>query len=952
MAVEGPMNRSRTLPILAVVLALAPRVARAQTPLGTAFTYQGRLSDAGLPAGGPYDLQFRLFTAATGGATVGPLVVKDDVAVAGGLFTVMLDFGAGAFAGSARWLEIGVRPGASAGAFTTLQPRQELTPGPHALFSAAAPWTGLLGVPPGFADGTDNDAGGDITSVAAGAGLLGGALSGDATLTVNTAAIQSRVTGSCPPGQSIRAVSQDGTVACEPDDWGAGWGLNGNAGTNPAADFVGTTDGQPLVFRMNNTVALRLLGGTSTPSVVGGFAGNAVTAGVIGGAIAGGGVSGLENRVTDAYGAVGGGVGNTTGNDTGTAFDATSATVGGGAGNRAGASDATVAGGNGNSASGAGAAVPGGYSNLAGGDGSFAGGFKARVRDAGTSGDADGDEGSFIWADYAPPFDFFTSTGPNQFLIRAGGGVGINTNAPATPLDVNGVVRSRSGGFQFPDGTTQASAAANPQADITAVTTNNGSGLQGGAASGAVTLSLLTCPSAGQVLKWNGVWACASDLDTNSGGTVTSVATGAGLTGGPITTGGTVSVAPGGITSAMIASGAVGAAQINQAQVQARVSGTCPAGSTIQTVNGDGTVACEAVNPPPAGFTTSTVDPASGSGAYSSVTIGVDGLGLISYYDSLAGNLKVAHCSNTACTSASVSTIDSVGEVGTDTSITIGADGLGLVSYYDRVNLDLKVAHCSNVPCTSATVTTLDTVGDEDRFTSITVGVDGLGLISYSDRTNANLKVAHCSNVPCTSATVTTLDSVGDVGKFSSVTIGGDGLGLISYWDSTGGDVKVAHCSNTTCTAAALSVVDSTGGASNTSITIGTDGLGLISYGSGSLRVAHCSNAACSAATVSTLEPGPTSGSYNSVTIGEDGLGLIGYLQGGTFDLKVAHCLNVPCTSATLSTLDAAGSVGNFGSLAIGADGLGLISYFDNTNFRLKTAHCSNLACVPFVRRR
>jgi hypothetical protein len=129
----------------------------AAQPIGTAFTYQGRLADAGSPANGPYDLQLALFDAAAGGAQVGPLVTRDDVVVADGLFTVSLDFGA-AFAGNARWLELRVRPGASTGAYTTLSPRQELTASPYALFTTAAPWTGIAGKPAGFADDVDNDA--------------------------------------------------------------------------------------------------------------------------------------------------------------------------------------------------------------------------------------------------------------------------------------------------------------------------------------------------------------------------------------------------------------------------------------------------------------------------------------------------------------------------------------------------------------------------------------------------------------------------------------------------------------------------------------------------------------------------------------------------------------------------------------------------------------------------
>jgi hypothetical protein len=90
------------------------------------------------------------------------------------------------------------------------------------------------------------------------------------------------------------------------------------------------------------------------------------------------------------------------------------------------------------------------------------------------------------------------------------------------------------------------------------------------------------------------------------------------------------------------------------------------------------------------------------------VTIGVDGLPLISYYDNTNDDLKVSHCSDVACTSATITTLDSAGEVGQHTSITIGADGLGLISYYDFTNGDLKAAHCEDVACTSATVSTID----------------------------------------------------------------------------------------------------------------------------------------------------------------------------------------------------------------------------------------------------
>lgn len=123
--------------VAALLLALFGNVAvlRAQT---TAFTYQGKFTDAGQSANGVFDLQFALFDALNAGAPQGATFTREDVVVANGVFTVQLDFGAGAFPGAARFLEIGVRPGASTGAFTTLTPRQPVQATPYAIRSLSA----------------------------------------------------------------------------------------------------------------------------------------------------------------------------------------------------------------------------------------------------------------------------------------------------------------------------------------------------------------------------------------------------------------------------------------------------------------------------------------------------------------------------------------------------------------------------------------------------------------------------------------------------------------------------------------------------------------------------------------------------------------------------------------------------------------------------------------------
>lgn len=103
----------------------------------TGFIYQGRLNDNNLPANGNYDFEFKLFTALTGGSQDGVTNQRLNVVVSNGTFNVLLDFGAGAFPGADRFLEISVRP-TGAGNFTTLTPRQQITPTPYALKSTSA----------------------------------------------------------------------------------------------------------------------------------------------------------------------------------------------------------------------------------------------------------------------------------------------------------------------------------------------------------------------------------------------------------------------------------------------------------------------------------------------------------------------------------------------------------------------------------------------------------------------------------------------------------------------------------------------------------------------------------------------------------------------------------------------------------------------------------------------
>ena len=176
--------------------------------LGTEFTYQGRLTEDGNPVNQSCDLQFSLHDASSAGSQVGSTLTKTSVSVSNGLFSVLLDFGANAFAGDARWLNVSVRCPGGSGSYTALSPRQKLTATPYALNASTAPWSGLTGVPAGFSDDVDND-----TTYTQGFGLT---LTGT-VFSANTGDLQQRVTSTCAAGSSMRVISADGTVACEAD---------------------------------------------------------------------------------------------------------------------------------------------------------------------------------------------------------------------------------------------------------------------------------------------------------------------------------------------------------------------------------------------------------------------------------------------------------------------------------------------------------------------------------------------------------------------------------------------------------------------------------------------------------------------------------------------------------------------------------------------------------------
>lgn len=279
------------------------------------------------------------------------------------------------------------------------------------------------------------------------------------------------VTGGAPVGQArtnLGVAAVNGLFAT-PIDFGSAvfdgsprW-LEIGVRSSPEQSFVPLTPRQPLAptpYALHAETAGTVADGAvgSAALAAGAVQGDKLAAGAVGSdkLAAGAAVKSLNGIKDDVVLAAGNNVtlnrsGNTltiasTGGGTagvGSVVSGTTAAVLAGTGNAATNNFAVVAGGEKNTAGGLRSVVPGGFNNAATGVASFA---------AGTGAQAVTDR-TFVWAGNQTAVPF-TSTGPDQFLVRAGGGIGLNTSStPEGGLVVEGNIHINKNELYLREGT-------------------------------------------------------------------------------------------------------------------------------------------------------------------------------------------------------------------------------------------------------------------------------------------------------------------------------------------------------------------------------------------------------------------------------------------------------------------------------------------------------------------
>jgi hypothetical protein len=322
-------------------------------------------------------------------------------------------------------------------------------------------------------------------------------------------------------------------------------------------------------------------------------------------------------------------------------------------------------------------------------------------------------------------------------------------------------------------------------------------------------------------------------------------------------------------------------------------------------------------------------------GNYSSIAVISPSTLVVSYQDMTDWDLKLAICTDFACSNPRITTIDSTDGTGSYNSLALTTTNIPVISYV--TGTDFKLAVCNNMMCANPTISTLADIG---WYYSLALTTDNIPVISFYESFSGDLKLAVCHDTTCTSPTISILDSLGSVGFDLSIALGTTNIPVISYYDKTNKDLKLIVCNDTSCSDPDISAIESSSKAGNySSVALSSTNVPVISYfdeGSASLKLAVCNDTACSVPVISTVDDSSDTGMYPSLALTSANIPVVSYYDYENANLKLAVCNDAACSLPSIGTPDSEGDVGLPSSLALTSADVPVISYRDRTNGNLK----------------
>ncbi|CAB4587489.1 unannotated protein [freshwater metagenome] len=176
---------------------------------------------------------------------------------------------------------------------------------------------------------------------------------------------------------------------------------------------------------------------------------------------------------------------------------------------------------------------------------------------------------------------------------------------------------------------------------------------------------------------------------------------------------------------------------------------------------------------------------------FTSVAIAPNGNPVIAYFETASEDLHLVVCDDPSCTSSSSVVVDGDGTgpqaTGRYASLAIGVDGFPIISYFDDTSETVKVAACTDLACTEPTITTIDHVGNGmiRKTTSIDIGPDGNPVVAYFHVDDQSVRAATCADTACSMFTTSQISL--SAGGPLAMKVGRYGRPLVAYQLDMGG---------------------------------------------------------------------------------------------------------------------------------------------------------------------